>query len=99
MANPDAKGAPKPPPNLRVSSDEARECDTCSYYKRGKCSMYSNLPVDDEWVCDSWEKGEPEDAEDQAEETPAEDQPKTLKDANAEARIRVRQHFRRARAS
>lgn len=91
MANDDAQGAPKPPPNLRVSDDEQKECDNCSHYSRGRCTMFHNLPVDGEWVCDDWEKGS-ETAED--EETPVADQPKTLSDA----RIRVREHFRRRQA-
>lgn len=87
MANADAKGAPKPPPNLRIAGDEAKECDSCKHFVRGKCSEYSNLPVDDEWVCDSWAKGSPDD--DEPDDTPVEKQPKTLRAATAEMRRRV----------
>lgn len=90
MADPDAQGAPKPPPNLKVADTEGQECGNCSYYKEGMCGMctlYSNLCVDDSWVCDSWKSGG----------TDTEDQPfrgKNLSDAEAEARIRVRAHSR-----
>ena len=93
MANPDAKSGPHPPPNLRVSNDEAKECDNCRQFTQkndppdpfdGRCTGYSLLPVCDEWVCDSWVRGseEPEQAE-----------------SLSEARIRVREHFRRRRAA
>ena len=94
MANTDARGTPPPPPNLRVSGDEAKECDTCAHYARGKCEAFSNLPVDAEWVCDDFKKGSQPDEDDES-ETPAEDQPKTLR----EARVRVREHLRRVRAA
>lgn len=90
MANPDAKDTPHPPPNLRVSDDENKECDSCRMFTRrqpvdpfdGRCTGYSLLPVCGEWVCDSYDKAGPDD-----------DQPTTL----AEARIRVKEHYRRAR--
>jgi hypothetical protein len=81
---------PKPPPNLRVADDESHECDTCKYDERGKCTLYSNLPVDDEWVCDDWVKGSTPDRDS---DTPVADQPRTLREAS----VRVRSHFRRAR--
>jgi len=90
----DAGSTPKPPPNLRVAEDENRECDNCTYYSRGRCTQYSNLPVDGEWVCDTWKQGSESGADD------TEDKPfdgKNLKEADAEARVRVREHFRRAR--
>jgi hypothetical protein len=87
MADPDAQAAPKPPPNLRVADDENRECDNCSHYQRGKCVLYSSLPVDGEWVCDSWEKGTA-----QGDDAPFKG--KNLSEAEAEARIRVREHTR-----
>lgn len=99
MANTDATGSPKPPPHLRVSENEDRECDTCTHFLNGKCHMYNDLPVNDEWVCDSWEKGKNQDPdqadEDEAYGAPAEGQPKNFKDA----RIRVKAHFRRAKSA
>jgi hypothetical protein len=91
MANPDGQGAPKPPPNLRVSDDENRECDSCVHFDRGRCKLYSMLPVDGEWVCDSYEsngKGDPD----------AEYKGKNLKEAEQEAFTRVRAHRRRIRS-
>ena len=83
--------APQPPPNLRVSDSEVRECGSCKYYQHGRCTHadYNMLPVVDEWVCDSWAKGSQTD-------TDADDQPepKNLR----EATVRVREHFRRLRA-
>jgi hypothetical protein len=81
---------PKPPPNLKVATDEARECDTCKYDERGKCTLYSNLPVDDEWVCDDWVKGSKPDTDS---DIPTDQQAKTTREAS----VRVREHFRRAR--
>lgn len=55
------RGAPHPPPHLRVSSSSEadqpeHECGTCLMYDfaTGTCWGYGNLPVDGEWVCDSW---------------------------------------------
>lgn len=54
------RSAAPPPPNLRESSDEEsqpeHECGTCRMYDlaSGTCWGYANLPVDGEWVCDSW---------------------------------------------
>lgn len=95
MANPDAKGTPSPPPNLRVSAEEDKECDGCKMFISrgaqepfdGRCTGYSLLPVCGEWVCDSWAPAASQDEEER------EDQPKSLSDA----RIKVREHFRRAR--
>jgi hypothetical protein len=87
------EATPSPPPNLRVATDENRECDTCTHFSRGKCTKYNNLPVDDEWICDSWVKGSQQDTDT--------DQPftgKSLKEANTEALVRVRAHSRRAAA-
>ena len=62
MANPDAKGHPEPPPNLRMSKDEQRECDTCTHYDSGRCELYPAVGhVDGEWVCDDWEAADPKD--------------------------------------
>jgi hypothetical protein len=89
MANPDAKGVPKPPPNLRVSDDENKECGNCSYYKSGRCTLpvppYNNLPVVDEWVCDEWKAGGSD---------PDAFQGKNLGEAEQEALVRVRAHTR-----
>lgn len=97
MANTDAAGSPKPPPHLRVSENEEKECDTCSHFLDGKCHKYNDLPVNGEWVCDDWEKGENQDPdeaeEDEAYGKPAEGQPKSFK----EARVAVKAHFRRVR--
>lgn len=100
MANPDAKGTPSPPPSLRVSAEEEKECDSCRMFTQrtaiapfdGRCTGYSLLPVCGEWVCDSYapaDRGEIKDDE------PPEDQPKSLSDA----RIRVREHFRRRKTT
>ena len=94
--SPDVESAepPDPPPNLRVATDENRECDTCRFDTRGRCTKYSNLPVDDEWVCDSWVKGSQSDSDT--------DQPfngKSLQAANNEALVRVRAHNRRRAAA
>ena len=86
MANPDAKGVPKPPPNLRVSDDENRECDSCTHYQRGKCALYNSLPVDGEWVCDSYAPSGVRDPDD----VPG----KNLRDAERNALVRVREHTR-----
>ena len=94
MANPDAHDAPKPPPNLRVSDDEARECDSCVHYQRGKCALYNNLPVDGEWVCDSYKHGR-DDPDDDDDDEPS--NPKNLREAERVAYVRVRAHNRRAR--
>lgn len=94
MANPDAKGAPKPPPHLRVSDDESRECDSCTHFERGKCALYDYLPVDDEWVCDDWKKGSQTD-DDEPDDEPSVNRSGTMD----EARTRVREHFRRRRAA
>ena len=90
--------APDPPPNLRVAESDAKDCGNCEYYTDvavGHCSKYSNLPVNAGWLCDSWEadtdKSGP-DADDKP--VPREQQAKTLSDA----RVKVREHFRRARA-
>jgi hypothetical protein len=92
----DSPSAPKPPPNLRVADSESRECDNCSHYSRGKCVKYSNLPVDGEWLCDSWEKGSQEDPDKpDAEPVPVSEQARTTREAG----VRVRAHFRRARRS
>ena len=79
---------PKPPPGLRVSEDENRECDVCKHDDRGKCVMYDHLPVDDEWVCDSFTKGSQSD-DDEDDDTPREKQPKTLRGARDEVRRRT----------
>ena len=79
--------APKPPPNLRVSDDEEKECDSCSHYERGKCSMYNHLPVDGEWVCDSFEPKDKEKFDG-----------KNLREAENEAYVRVKAHVRRRRS-
>ena len=79
MADPDAKGAPKPPPNLRVATDEAKECEVCAHFDRGKCVLYNHLPVDDEWVCDSFKKGDGTDTDDDGPE------PKNLREAEQKA--------------
>lgn len=88
MANPDATGTPSPPPSLRVSADEDRECDNCKMFVTrkgtqqpfdGHCTGYSLLPVCGEWVCDSWAEGEKE--------------PTDLREAGS----MVRAHFRRRR--
>lgn len=52
--NTDAAGFPKPPPHLRMSTNEAEECDNCKFFNQGVCDKYSRLPVVKEWVCDSW---------------------------------------------
>ena len=92
MANTDAQGAPKPPPNLRVSDDESRECESCVHYQGGRCDEYPAVGhVDGEWVCDSYEKGR---------EDPDDDQPsgaKNLREATRVAYVRVRAHNRRAK--
>jgi hypothetical protein len=83
---------PAPPPNLRVADDESRECDTCKHDKDGKCTLYSDLPVNDEWVCDDWAKGsKPDDDSD----IPASEQASNLRDAS----VRVRAHFRRRKTA
>lgn len=79
MAEPDVKAAPKPPPNLRVASDESRECEVCSHFDRGRCVLYNHLPVDDEWVCDSFAKGDKADTDDDGPE------PKNLRQAEQKA--------------
>ena len=90
----DSPSAPKPPPNLRVAADESRECDNCTFYARGKCVKYSNLPVDGEWLCDSWEKGSQTDSDtDDSKAVPVAEQARTTREAG----VRVRAHFRRAR--
>jgi hypothetical protein len=55
------RSAPTPPPNLRVSTSTEserpeHECGTCHMFDvaTGTCWGYGNLPVDGEWVCDSW---------------------------------------------
>lgn len=88
MAEPDAKAAPKPPPNLRVATDEGEECEVCTHYERGKCAKYSNLPVDEEWVCDSFAKGGRADTDDDGPE------PKNLKQAAQKAH-RLRRNARK----
>lgn len=94
--DPDAKGGPEPPPNLRVAESEAKECGNCQHYQRGHCDLpvLKNfvLPVNDSWVCDEWAKGGT-DAD--AGETPAHD----LKGAERNALIRVREHTRAPAAS
>ncbi len=57
----EARGAASPPPNLRESTSSEtdqpeHECGTCRMYdpERGACWGYGLLPVDGEWVCDSW---------------------------------------------
>lgn len=100
MANIDAKGTPVPPPNLRVSDDEERECDSCLHYDRGRCKMFPTVGhVDGEWVCDKWERGGPSsrDNDDQDED----DRPfrgRNLREAEQEAFTRVRAHRRRIRS-
>jgi hypothetical protein len=56
-----ANDAPKAPPHLRVSEDEAKECDSCEHYASGHCKLYPPLNVSGEWVCDSYEKQTPKD--------------------------------------
>lgn len=55
------RGAAVPPPNLRVSTsteDEQpeHECGTCRMYdpETSTCWGYGLIPVNGEWVCDSW---------------------------------------------
>lgn len=95
MADPDAQGAPKPPPHLRVAENEDQECDNCRHYQRGRCALYSQLPVDGEWVCDSWSKGTEQGDDDDLAESPRPNRSGTLE----EARIRVREHTRARKAS
>lgn len=84
MANPDAKGGPAPPPNLRVSDTEDRECDSCAHYQRGRCELPVLkdfvLPVDGEWLCDGYSKGRND----------PDDQPRTLREARGPAREYLR---------
>ena len=99
MANTDAAGAPKPPPHLHVSENEDKECDNCAHYLDGKCHKYNDLPVNGEWVCDSWEQGRNQDP-DEAEEKEAYGPPaKNLRGAERQAFTIVREHRRRVRAS
>lgn len=53
----DATTAPAPPPNLRASTEESRECGNCTFYDNVHCTKFSPLCVDDEWVCDAWKAG------------------------------------------
>ena len=76
-----------------MSADENRECDSCTYFDNGHCTAFAPLCVDGEWVCDHFKaSGKPDD---DSRETPQADQPRTL-DA---ARVRVREHYRRTKAS
>lgn len=93
MADSDAQGVPKPPPNLRVSTDETQECDSCTHYQRGRCALYNNLPVDGEWTCDSWKKGSQSDDDQPAPGSGA----KTVQEAY-DQRVQVRAHSRRRNA-
>src|SRR5215475_6622066 len=77
--------APEPPPNLRVATDENKECDVCEYYDRGKCTKYSRLPVDGEWTCDSFEK---DPSKSDPDNVSRDKQPQTLKGAAAETKRR-----------
>lgn len=93
MAVSDAQGVPKPPPNLRVSTDETQECDSCTHYQRGRCALPApydaNLPVDAEWVCDSYKQGRQDD------DPPAPGSgAKTVQEAY-DQRVQVRAHSRR----
>lgn len=82
MANPDDKNAPKAPPNLRMSTDENRECDSCVYFDRMHCKAFPPLCVDDEWVCDHFKaSGKPDDDKYDG---------KNLQEASGEALKRVR---------
>lgn len=47
--------APTPPPNLRESTDLAHRCGGCHMFNTGHCWGYGNLPVEPDWVCDSFE--------------------------------------------
>lgn len=83
----DSEKAPAAPPNLRVSTDESRECDSCRYFDQGHCTMFPPLVVNGEWVCDKYAsngKGDPDAF-----------QGKNLKQAEQEAYVRVRAHRRR----
>jgi hypothetical protein len=57
-ADTDAETAPAPPPNLRASAQEDKECGNCVYFVGGAhCSKYPPLTVNDEWLCDGWKAG------------------------------------------
>ena len=81
----ESEAPPEPPPNLRVATDENKECDVCTYDVRGRCSKYSNLPVDDEWVCDAFKRDA---AKSDPDNVPRDQQPRDLKGAAAETRRR-----------
>jgi len=50
----ESEASPTAPPNLRAADDEAKECDTCTYFDHGHCTKYPPLVVDGEWTCDAW---------------------------------------------
>jgi hypothetical protein len=61
LSRSEERSAAPPPPNLRVSTSAEtdapeHECGTCHMYDlaTGTCWGYGLLPVDGEWVCDSW---------------------------------------------
>jgi hypothetical protein len=97
----EAKEPGPPPPHLRTADSTDKECGNCSHYEAGVagiCKLYSNLPVSDDWLCDSWAKGskpDPDAGEDETDDVPAAKQAQTLREAN----VRVRAHFRRRKAA
>jgi hypothetical protein len=56
-ADTDAETAPAPPPNLRASAQEDKECGNCTFYDHTHCTKFPPLCVSDEWVCDAWKAG------------------------------------------
>ena len=94
MAAADTQNAPKPPPNLRMSGGEAKECGDCLHYASGHCKKFPPLCVSDEWVCDAWEKNPAGDADADEDAEPQENETGSM----SEAKVRVREHMRRLRA-
>lgn len=53
----DTETAPAPPPSLRASAQEDKECGNCAFYDNVHCTKFPPLCVSDEWLCDAWKAG------------------------------------------
>jgi hypothetical protein len=91
MAAEDTATAPAPPPNLRMSAQEDRECGNCVHYDNGHCKKFAPLCVDDEWVCDAWKAGGRDTEPGEAPASSAKTVRQAGKDALALARARARE--------
>jgi hypothetical protein len=83
-AAPDTAAAPAPPPNLRMSEQEAKECGSCIFYDNVHCSKFPPLCVDDEWLCDAWKAGGKDTDVDQG------PPPRTVREAQRQSLARLR---------